>query len=135
VTAARRVRVAGAVAAVTCLAAGLATQLTGFSPVIDALASVLYVVLVGALVMVAGPRLPGLAVAAIAFGFATVIELLQLAGISRAIVEVIPAAHLVFGNAFDPVDLAAYAGGAIVVFVLRRLAARRAPEASARPVD
>jgi hypothetical protein len=129
---ARRVRIMGAVAAVACLAIGLATQLLDWSPASDALASVLYVVLVGALIMLVAPTLPALAVAAIAFGFATAIELLQLTGIPGAVVDVFPAAHLVLGNAFDPLDLVAYAGGAVVVFVLRLVAPGRRTAASAQ---
>ena len=131
-TPARRIRITGAAAAAVCLAIGIATQLLAWSPAVDALASVLYVALVGALVMVVAPALPGLAVAAIAFGFTTAIELLQLTGIPRAIVDVFPAAHLLLGNAFDPFDLVAYAVGAVVVFVLRRLAAGRRVAASAQ---
>lgn len=131
-TPARRIRIFGAVIAVACLALGLGSQLLAWSPAVDALASVLYVVLVGSLVMLVAPRLAGLAVASIAFGFATAIELLQLTGLPQAIVGVIPAAHLVLGNAFDAFDIVAYAGGACVVFALRLLATRRRAAASAQ---
>lgn len=131
-TPARRIRIIGAIIAVACLVLGLASQLLAWSPAVDALASVLYVILVGSLVMLVAPRLPSLAVASIAFGFATAIELLQLTGVPQAIVAAIPAAHLVLGNAFDAFDIVAYAGGACVVFVLRLLAAPRRAAASAR---
>ncbi|WP_173922860.1 DUF2809 domain-containing protein [Agromyces sp. Marseille-P2726] len=131
-TAARRIRRTAGVTAVTCLALGLGTQLLDWSPGVDAFASVLYVVLVGALVMLIRPVMPSLVIASIAFGFATTMELLQLTGVAAAIVEVFPLAHLVFGNAFDPFDIVAYAGGAIVVFVLRHLAPGRRGAASAQ---
>lgn len=127
-----RIRIVGAITAGACLALGLGTQLLAWSPAVDALASVLYVVLIGSLVMLVAPRLPGLAVASIAFGFATAIELFQLTGLPQAIVGVIPAAHLVLGNAFDALDIVAYAGGACVVFAVRLLVSPRRAAASAR---
>lgn len=126
----RNVRVLSALAALACLALGLGLQLLDRSPLLDGIGSVLYVVLVGLLVLLVRPTLPAVAVALVALAIATAIELLQLTGIPDSIGTVVPLARLVFGSAFDPVDLVAYAGGAVLLFLLLRVIARsrrRAP--------
>jgi hypothetical protein len=120
----RNVRVLGALAAVACIAAGLGMQLLDRSPLLDGIGSVLYVVLVGLVVLIIRPTLPAVTVALVAFAIATAIELFQLTGIPDSIGTVVPLARLVFGSAFDPIDLVAYAGGAVLLFLLLHVIAR-----------
>lgn len=113
-----------ALGALACIALGLGLQLLDRSPLLDAIGSVLYVVLVGLLVLLVRPALPASVVAAVAFAIATAIELLQLTGIPDSIGTVVPLARLVFGSAFDPIDVVAYAGGAVLLFLLLRVIRR-----------
>jgi hypothetical protein len=115
------------------LASGLGTQLLGPSPSVDLLGSVLYVVLVGLLVQLVWPNLHILPVTAVALAVATAVELLQLTPIPAAIVAAVPAARLVLGSAFDPVDLVAYWGGAAVLFLLLSVITRAGPAARRGP--
>ncbi|WP_350348051.1 DUF2809 domain-containing protein [Agromyces sp. G08B096] len=123
-----RLRLGAAVAAVAVLAGGLALQLGERNAVIDAAGSMLYVVLVGLVVMMIGPRLAPWAVAVIALAVSVAIELLQLTGLPGAIVDAVPAARLVFGSSFDPWDLLAYLAGALLLWaiavLIRRIAVR-----------
>jgi hypothetical protein len=129
---ARRIRSRSGIAALACLALGLGLQLVDRSPIVDALGSVLYVVFLGLLILLLWPGLPGLVLASVAYGVATTVELLQLSGMPRAIVDAVPPARLVFGSAFDPLDLVAYAVGAVALVVLHRLITRRSAAASAQ---
>jgi hypothetical protein len=106
------------VAAVVCLALGLGLQLLERSPLIDVLGSMLYVVFIGLLILVAWPALRAVVIASIAFAMATLVELLQLTGIPDVVVDALPPARLVFGSEFDPLDLIAYVGGALLLLVL-----------------
>lgn len=126
-----RVRSLGAVTAVVSLALGLGLQLLDRSPPIDVLGSMLYVVFFGLLMLLVWPALRAPVIATVAFAVTTLLELLQLTGIPGAIVAVLPPARLVFGSAFDPVDLAAYAGGALLLAVLVHLIARSSREGAA----
>ena len=114
----RRLRVLAVVAASGCLVLGLALQLLERTPVIDVLGSMLYVVVFGLLLALAWPALPALATAGLALAIAVAIELLQLTPIPAAIVDAVPASRLLFGSAFDPMDLAAYLGGAVLLWAL-----------------
>jgi uncharacterized protein DUF2809 len=120
----RAVRVRAVIGAIACVALGLGLQLLDRSLVIDLVGSMLYVLLVGMLVLLIRPSLAAPAVAAIAFAVAALVELLQLTGIPAAIVDAVPLARLVFGSAFDPMDLVAYLVGAVllvpIVAVIRR---------------
>ncbi|TYL53847.1 DUF2809 domain-containing protein [Agromyces mariniharenae] len=120
----RAMRVRAVVGALACLGLGLGLQLLDRSSVVDLLGSVLYVMLVGLLALLMRPSLRAVTVAAIALAFATLVELLQLTAIHAAVVEAVPMAGLVLGNAFDPMDLLAYLVGAVVlvpiVAVIRR---------------
>lgn len=122
----RRIRLFAVVAVLACLALGLGLQLLDRSPVIDLLGSVLYVMLVGLLVLLVRPSLPGLVIVAIALGIATVVELLQLTPISAAVVGAVPSARLVLGSSFDPLDLVAYVAGALLLIPLVRVTSRTA---------
>jgi hypothetical protein len=119
-----RARSLGAVAAVVSLALGLGLQLLDRSPLIDVLGSMLYVVFFGLLLLVAWPALRTIVIASVALAGATLLELMQLTAIPDVIVGALPPARLVFGSAFDPLDLVAYVGGALLL-VLLLLAIRR----------
>ena len=131
----RAVRVRAVIGAIACVALGLGLQLLDRSLVIDLVGSMLYVLLVGMLVLLIRPSLAAPAVAAIAFAVAALVELLQLTGIPAAIVDAVPLARLVFGSAFDPMDLVAYLVGAVllvpIVAVIRRPGA--SPEGGGGP--
>ncbi|WP_165314301.1 DUF2809 domain-containing protein [Agromyces protaetiae] len=113
-------RLRAAACAVGCLVLGLALQVLDRSVAVDVAGSVLYVLLVGFIVVVAAPRPPPLAVAAIGFAVAALVELAQLTSIPAAIVDAVPVARLVFGSSFDPLDLVAYAAGALLLWPLAR---------------
>jgi hypothetical protein len=99
-----------------CLVLGLGLQLLDRSLVVDVVGSMLYVCAVGLLIGVVLPALSSAAVAALAFAFAVTVELLQLTPVSQAIVAAFPPSRLLFGSSFDPIDLLAYAGGAVLLF-------------------
>ncbi|WP_395244968.1 DUF2809 domain-containing protein [Agromyces sp. MMS24-K17] len=105
-------------AAVGCLVLGLALQVLDRTPVVDVLGGILYAALVGCLALLVAPGLRPWAVAAIAFGVSTAVELLQLTELPAAIVAAAPPARLVFGSSFDPWDLVAYLGGAALAFAV-----------------
>jgi hypothetical protein len=121
----RRIRLLALAVAAACVGLGLLAQL-GRTPLLDVAGSVLYVVLLGMLVVIVAPRFAAWAVAAIAFAVAVVVESLQLTPLPDLIGAAVPASRLVLGNAFDPVDLVAYAGGTVLLYVLRRLLVRGA---------
>lgn len=124
------------VALAGCLALGLGLQLLERSVVVDVAGSMLYVCCAGMLLSALWPALPSPAVASIAFGFAVAVELLQLTAVPQAVVAAFPPARLLFGSSFDPVDLLAYAGGAVLLFGARLaivgLARRRRPAPAGR---
>ena len=128
----RGIRVLAALSALACIALGLGLQLLDRSFAVDALGSVLYVVLIGLILVLIRPTARSLVIAAIAFAVAASVELLQLTGVPGAIVEVVPLARLVLGSAFDPLDLVAYAIGAAGVAALHQSITRRRrrPEAA-----
>ena len=90
---------------------GLALQLLDRRPLIDVLGSMLYVVFFGLLIVLAWPRSRRSPSPSIALAIAVGVELLQLTPIPAAVVDAVPASRLLFGSAFDPMDLAAYLGG------------------------
>lgn len=109
---------------------GLGLQLLERSPVVDVAGSVLYVCAVGLLLGAGWPALSSAAVAALAFAVAVAVELLQLTAVPQAIVAAFPPSRLLLGSSFDPVDLLAYAGGAVLLFgthvaIVRFAASRR----------
>ncbi|WP_157007526.1 DUF2809 domain-containing protein [Agromyces laixinhei] len=120
-----RLRVRALVAAVACLAIGAGLQFVPRTVVVDLLGSVLYVGLIAFLLRAVWPRLGDATSAAAAFAVAATIELLQLTGLPQRLVEVFPPARLVFGSSFDPIDLLAYAVGALLAFAAQRLLFRR----------
>lgn len=111
-----RLRVLAVVAASGCLVLGLA--LLDRTPLIDVLGSMLYVVFFGLLIVLVWPRLSAITVAAIALALAVAIELLQLTPVPAAIVDAVPVSRLLFGSAFDAMDLVAYLGGAVLLWAL-----------------
>jgi hypothetical protein len=125
----RRLRVLSLVAASGCLVLGVLLQLLDRSPLVDVAGSVLYVGFAGMLLAALWPALSSAAIAAVAFAFAAAVELLQLTAVPQGIVAAFPPARLLFGSSFDPFDLVAYAGGAVLLYVahlgLARLVARQ----------
>ena len=113
----RRLRLLSGVAAAGCLVLGLAAQALDRSPLVDVVGSALYVCCIGLLICVAWPRLSSIVIASLAFGFAVSVELIQLTGLPSAIATVFPPARLLLGSAFDPLDLIAYVGGALLLLV------------------
>jgi hypothetical protein len=118
----RRLRLA--VAAVAVVALGLAVRF-GLGGVLGDLAGgVLYTVLVYLLVAVIAPGLRASRVAAIAFAWSALMELLQLIGVAAVLVSWWSPLRLVTGVSFVWTDLVAYAAGAAsagaVDAVLRR---------------
>ncbi|GAA1965738.1 DUF2809 domain-containing protein [Agromyces allii] len=111
-----------AATAAVVLLAGLALQLLDRTVAIDLAGSALYACLVGLLVAIAWPRLPGWAIASAGFGISAAVELLQLTGIPSRLVDVVPPLRLVFGSSFDPLDLVGYALGALLLLALVPLA-------------
>ena len=96
---------------------------------VDVAGSVLYVGFAGMVLAAVRPALSSAAVASVAFAFAAAVELLQLTRLPQAVVVAFPPARLLLGSSFDPIDLVAYTGGAVLLFVahlgLARLAARQ----------
>jgi hypothetical protein len=119
-----------AVAAVVVLLAGLGLQLLDRSVAIDLAGSALYACLVGLLVAIAWPRLSTPLVAVIGFAVSAAVELLQLTGIPALVVSALPPLRLVFGSAFDPLDLVGYAVGAVLLFAVHAAARRSATAVS-----
>jgi hypothetical protein len=101
-------------AAAAGLALGLGLQLLDRTPLIDVLGSVVYIVFIACLLRAVWPALGAVGSAATAFGFATAVELLQLTGLPQHVVDAFPPSRLLLGSAFDPIDLFAYAGGAVL---------------------
>ncbi|MFD4422136.1 DUF2809 domain-containing protein [Agromyces sp. NPDC058484] len=126
-----RVRASGVAAVIVIVALGLGLQLLERSSLVDVLGSMLYVDMAGLLLLLAWPTLPALAVASVALAIAMVIELLQLTVIPGFIVDAFPPARLVLGSAFDPLDLAAYAAGAVVLLLLVQAIARSSRRSTA----
>lgn len=119
VTDARGIRVRSGLAAAAGLALGLGLQLLERTPVIDVLGSVVYIVFIACLLRAILPQLGAVVSAAGAFGFATAVELLQLTALPQLVVDTFPPSRLLLGSAFDPIDLFAYAGGAVLAFAVQ----------------
>lgn len=117
-----RARLGLAATAVLVLLAGLILQLPDRTIAIDLAGSALYACLVGLVVAIVWPRLPAWAIAAVGFGVAAAVELLQLTGLPARIVEAVPPARLVFGSSFDPLDFLGYLLGGLLLFGLVPLA-------------
>ena len=128
----QRVRVRSGLAAAVSLALGLGLQLLDRTPLIDVLGSVVYIVFIACLLRAIWPRLGAVGTAATAFGFATAVELLQLTELPQGVVDVFPPSRLLLGSAFDPIDLFAYAGGALLAFAVQLMLTGRAGPTSDR---
>ena len=115
----RGIRVRSLLAAAVGLALGLGLQLLDRTLSIDVLGSVVYIVFIACLLRAIWPGLGAVGSAAMAFGFATAIELLQLTELPQLVVDAFPPSRLLLGSAFDPIDLFAYAGGAVLAIVLQ----------------
>jgi hypothetical protein len=115
----RGIRVRSMLAAVVGLAFGLGLQLLDRTPLIDVLGSVVYLVFIACLLRAIWPLLGAVGSAATAFGFATALELLQLTELPQLVVDAVPPSRLLLGSAFDPIDLFAYAGGAVLAIIVQ----------------
>lgn len=113
------VRVRSGLAAAVSLALGLGLQLLDRTPVIDVLGSVVYIVFIASVLRAIQPVLGAVACAATAFGFATAVELSQLTELPQRVVDAFPPSRLLLGSAFDPIDVFAYAGGAVLAYVVQ----------------
>lgn len=115
------------------LVVGLAVDRTGTGAVADKAGDVLYAALVVLGLWLLRPGARVLALAGAALAWCVAVELLQLTDVPRAVATVVPAARLVLGSGFDPLDLPAYALGCLLgaaVVVLARRARTPSPPAS-----
>ena len=112
------------------MAAGLVVTQLGHGPVAGIVGDSLYAVLVYLLAAVLAPRARAGRVAAVAVAACAGIEFAQLTGVPAALVASWPPARYVLGTTFQAVDLAAYAGGALLACLLDRATSR--PVASGR---
>ena len=115
----RGIRVRSMLASAVALALGLGLQLLDRTPLIDVLGSIVYIVFIACLLRAIWPALGAGGSAATAFGFATALELLQLTELPQLVVDVVPPSRLLLGSAFDPIDVFAYAGGAVLAIVVQ----------------
>jgi hypothetical protein len=105
----RRRRVAAALLLLAVIAAGLFVH--GVLPdtaATDIAGDALYAVAAYLAVVLLVPRLPALAVGAIAAAWCIAVELFQLTGLPLEWAARFPPAVLVFGTVFDPRDLVVY---------------------------
>jgi hypothetical protein len=105
----RRRRVAAALLLLGVIAAGLVVH--GVLPdtaATDIAGDALYAVAAYLAVVLLVPRLPALAVGAIAAAWCIAVELFQLTGLPLEWAARFPPAVLVFGTVFDPRDLVVY---------------------------
>lgn len=116
-TTSRRIRARSFVAAGACLVLGLGLQLVDRTLIVDLLGSMLYVGLFAFLLRACWPALGAALVSAVAFALAAAVELLQLTDVPQRVAEVFPPARLLLGGSFDPIDLIAYGGGAVLAWI------------------
>lgn len=121
-----RIRLRALAVAGACIALGLLAQL-GRTFLLDIAGSVLYVAVIGMLVVIVRPWSPAPVVAVTALAVAAGVELLQLTALPALAAEAVPGAALVLGNAFDPVDLVAYAAAGMLLLVVHPLLVRSVP--------
>jgi hypothetical protein len=114
----RGIRVRSGLVAAVSLALGLGLQLLERTPVVDVLGSVVYIVFIASALRAIWPSLGAVACSATAFGFATLVELSQLTELPQRVVDAFPPSRLLLGSAFDPIDVFAYAGGAVLAFLV-----------------
>ena len=105
------------------IALGLAARFLAAGPVADLSGGVLYAVLVYVLLVFLRPGAAPWQTAAITLAFCTAIELLQLTPLPAALSAAFPPARLVLGSTFVPLDLAAYALGAVLALGIDSLVA------------
>ncbi|WP_238702445.1 DUF2809 domain-containing protein [Microbacterium caowuchunii] len=113
-TPATRRRAAALVAAVVSVGMGLGIHLLApDTAASDVAGDLLYPLLVYALVVLVGPRLPAVAVSAVTLGWCVAVEAFQVTGLPAEWAAAFPPVVLVFGTVFDPRDIAVYAVAAI----------------------
>jgi len=107
-----RARAVAVTAAVVTVAAGLAVRAGADGAFAKYAGSVLYTVLLCALVTFCAPRARPVAVAGTALALSWAVELLQLTGVPAELAARSTAARLVLGSTFNAPDLLWYAVGA-----------------------
>ena len=112
-----RLRVLAVVAASGCLVLGLALQLLDRTPLIDVLGSMLYVVFFGLLIVLVAATL-GDHRGRHRTGARRGDRVAAAHPVPAAIVDAVPVSRLLFGGAFDAMDLVAYLGGAVLLWAL-----------------
>lgn len=105
------------VGAVT-IAVGLTTHVVGSGPLADFAGDALYAVMVYLVIACVFPRARVLAVGLSALAVCALIEVFQLTGLPAVWAESFWPVRLVLGAGFDPIDLIAYAVGAVLTGVI-----------------
>lgn len=106
-------RVGTAIALVGVVLAGLAVTRFGAGPWANSAGDALYAAMAVLLVRFIAPRWSLRRHALIGLGWCWLVECAQLTGIPAAVVSQVPLARLVLGTTFVPLDLLAYAVGAM----------------------
>ncbi|TDB79686.1 DUF2809 domain-containing protein [Micromonospora sp. KC721] len=114
----RRLRLLAAVAAALFVTLGLVIRAVDHGVPRQHSGTALYASSVWAAVLFLRPRMAPLLVGAVAVGFCWTVECAQLTGVPAAMSAWSPAARLVLGAQFDPVDLAWYPVGVIPLVAL-----------------
>jgi hypothetical protein len=125
-------RLSSAAALLVVIVAGLVVHGMPGSAAVDIAGDALYAIAAYAFVVLLAPRLPVVAVGAIALTWCVSVELLQLTSIPLAVAAVLPPARLVLGSGFDPRDLVVYVLAVLLAGAVdaaaRRIARRGRPD-------
>jgi hypothetical protein len=97
---------------------GLAARFLLPGAVGDVAGGLLYTICAALVIAVAVPRIRPALAAVVALAWSILVELLQLAGVARALAEIWPPFRLVFGTTFVWTDLLVYAVGAVIAWAL-----------------
>lgn len=106
------------ITAVAVVPIGLAARYLGSGLVADISGGVLYAALFYALFAFAFPKASPAKIAAAALAWCWLIELAQLTSVPRLLSDWFAPLHLIFGSGFAPIDLAAYALGVAVAWLI-----------------
>ncbi|MBO3101030.1 DUF2809 domain-containing protein [Cellulomonas fengjieae] len=117
-----RTRLAAVLVAVALVVVGVAVSRID-AAFADPVGDSLYAAFVVALLVVIAPRARPAAVALVAFGLCTLVELAQLTGLPARAVDAVPLLRYALGTTFAAVDLVAYAAGAALALIVGRVAA------------
>ncbi|MGW2276629.1 ribosomal maturation YjgA family protein [Streptomyces sp. NPDC001770] len=123
--AAARTRGAAAASAVLTVAAALAVRAVSDGDLGKYAGDALYTVLIGALVVLAAPRVRPAPAAGVALAFSCSVELAQLTGVPAELAARSGVFRLVLGSTFNAPDLLWYVVGAAFSWAVHRWAVRR----------